>query len=63
MQASVVVAHGLSCSAACGILVPGPGLELVSPTLAGGFLTTVPQGKSRDHLSKKNILFLVENKF
>ena len=26
--------------------LPGPGLEPVSPALAGGFLTTVPQGKS-----------------
>ena len=40
-RASGVVAHGLSCSLACGIF-PGPGLEPVSPALAGGFLTTVP---------------------
>ena len=26
--------------------IPGPGLEPVSPALAGGFLTTVPTGKS-----------------
>ena len=38
---SVVVAHGLSCSVACG-----PGLEPVSPALAGGFVTTAPPGKS-----------------
>ena len=25
--------------------LPGPGLEPVSPALAGGFLTTVPPGK------------------
>ena len=25
--------------------LPGPGLELVSPALAGGFLITVPPGK------------------
>ena len=25
--------------------LPGPGLELVCPALAGGFLTTVPPGK------------------
>ena len=25
--------------------LPGPGLEPVSPALAGGFLTTVPLGK------------------
>ena len=37
---SVVVAHGLSCFAACGIF-PEP----VSTTLAGRFLTTVPPGK------------------
>ena len=35
-----------SCSAACGILVPGPGTELVSPELEGRFLTTGPPGKS-----------------
>ena len=38
------VAHGLSCSAACGIF-PGPGIEPMSLALAGGFLTTVPPGK------------------
>ena len=27
--------------------LPGPGLEPVSPALAGGFLTTEPQGKSK----------------
>ena len=42
---SVVVAHGLSCSVACGIL-SGPGLEPLFPALAGGFLTTAPPGKS-----------------
>ena len=35
------MAHGLSCYAACGNL-PGPGLEPMSPALAGGFLTTAP---------------------
>ena len=29
---------------------PGPGLEPVSPALAGGFLTTVPPGKSLPHI-------------
>ena len=30
--------------------LPGPGIEPVSPALAGGFLTTVPPGKSQgDH--------------
>ena len=32
---SVVVADRLSCSAACGISVPGLGIEPVSPALAG----------------------------
>ena len=40
---SVVVAHRLSCGM-WGL--PGPGLEPVSPALAGGFLTTVPPGKA-----------------
>ena len=31
-------------SVACGILVPQPGIELLSPALAGGFLTTGPTG-------------------
>jgi len=31
----------------CGMLnLPGPGMELVSPAVAGGFLTTGPPGKS-----------------
>ena len=38
---SVVMAHGLSCSAACGMWdLPGPWIEPMSPALAGGFLTT-----------------------
>ena len=39
---SLVVVHRLSCPMACGILVPQPGIESVSPALAGGFLTTGP---------------------
>ena len=45
---SVVVARGLSCPAACGILFPRPGIELASPALEGGFLTAGRPGKSRD---------------
>ena len=30
--------------------LPGPGLEPVSPALAGGFLTTAPPGKPLAHL-------------
>ena len=40
------LAHGPSCSAACGILVPQPVIEHASPALQGGFLTTGPPGKS-----------------
>ena len=43
---SVVVAHGLSCLTACGILVPRTGIEPESPALEGGFFTTGPPGKS-----------------
>ena len=46
---SVVVARGLSCPAACGILVCPPGMEPTSPALEGGFFTTGPPGKSQPH--------------
>ena len=49
---SLLVVLGLSCSTECGILVPRPGIELASPVLEGGLLTTRPPGKSW-----KNILF------
>ena len=42
----VVVACQLSYPAACGMLVPRPGIELASPALEGRFLTTGPPGKS-----------------
>ena len=44
---SVVVAHGLNCPTACGILVPRSGMEHTSPTLEGRFLTTGPPRKSQ----------------
>lgn len=37
---SEVVALGLTCPAACGILVPQPKMEPTSPVLQGGVLTT-----------------------
>ena len=40
----MVVVHGLSCSAARGIL-PDQGSNPWSPALAGGFFTTGPPGK------------------
>ena len=43
---SLAVASGLSCSTACGILVPWLGIEPASPALQGGFLMTGPPGKS-----------------
>ena len=42
--ASVVVAHGLSCTLACGIF-PDQG-QIQSPALVGRFLSTMPPGKS-----------------
>ena len=51
VQASVVVARGLSSCGSWAYLLrgmwnlPRPGLEPVSPALVGGFLTTVPPGK------------------
>ena len=46
-----------SCGARAQLLrsmwdLPGPGLEPVSPALAGGFLTTVPPGKPRKRVLK-----------
>ena len=43
---SLVVACGHSCLVACGILAPHPEIEPTSSALEGGFLTTVPPGKS-----------------
>ena len=39
-------ARRLSCSVACGILVPQPGIKPSPSALEGGFLTTGPPGKS-----------------
>ena len=41
---SIVVAHGLSCPAACGIF-PDQGSNPVSPALADRFFTAEPPGK------------------
>ena len=52
MQASVVAAHTFSICGTLALLLlgtwdlPGPGIEPVSPALAGRFLSTVPPGKS-----------------
>ena len=39
---STVVVHGLSCFAVC---LPDPGIEPMSPALAGGFFTIEPPGE------------------
>ena len=65
--ASLVVEHGLqarrlsSCGARTQLLrgmwdLPGPGIEPVSPALAGGFFTTAPPGKSQ-MLNLKALLY------
>ena len=44
--ASFVVVGGFSCPTACGVLVPGPGLEPTSPALEGRFPATGLRRKS-----------------
>ena len=49
-----------SCGARASLLhgmwaLPRPGLEPVSPALAGGFLTTAPSGKSSHHIFLLNL--------
>ena len=47
---SVILLHGLSCSAACKIF-PDQGLNPLSLALAGRFLSIAPPGKSQsDHI-------------
>ena len=45
---SFVVVCGLSCSVACGILVPQPGITPASHALQGRFVIVGPPGKSLD---------------
>ena len=54
-KGSVVIAHRLSCSVACGILVPWPGIEPMSFALQGRFLTTGSSGKSPDRYFKLKV--------
>ena len=58
---SVVLVHGLSCPAACMILLPRPGIEHVSPALAGRFLTSGPPGKSPVLVFKPHICVTLKN--
>ena len=41
--------------------LPGPGLEPMSPALAGGFLTTVPPGKSELIVVLTGISFIISD--
>ena len=50
-----VVARGLGCSAACGILVTQAGIEHVSPALQDKFLTIGPPGKSPSILPEQEL--------
>ena len=56
------MAQGLSCIRGMWDL-PGPGLELVSPALADGFLTTAPPGKSPYLLTFDPISFIAKHAF
>ena len=49
-SASLVTVHGLNCSEPHGILVPGPGIEPMSPALQGRFLSTGLSEKSPQYL-------------
>ena len=51
---SVIVAHGPSCSAACGIF-PDQGSNPWSPALAGRFSTTAPPGKPKCTVFKASL--------
>ena len=44
---SLAVVHGLSCSVACGILAPQPGVEPMSSELQSRFPSTGPPGKTQ----------------
>ena len=58
MEGASLVEHGLSSHHPRAQLprnmwnLPGPGIEPVSPALAGRFLTTGPPGKSSQHIFK-----------
>ena len=41
--------------------LPGPGLEPLSPALAGGFLTTAPPGKSQQLCFKFSLLIYAKS--
>ena len=55
---SVVVTGGLSCPAACGILVPQPGIKPASAELKGRFLTSGQPGKSHNIVIHFSTIYL-----
>ena len=57
---SVVAMLRLSCPLSCGILVPWPGMEPVSPTLQGRFSITGPPEKSPGRYFWRRVLFKPE---
>ena len=59
LAVSIAVVHGLSCSLAPSRDLLRPGIEPVSPALAGRFFTTEPPGKSFTISSLKHFLHLV----
>ena len=56
---SGVTAPGLGCPLARGILVPRPGIELMSSSFQGGFLTTGPLGKSPAIVYQLKLCYLI----
>lgn len=52
---SLVVAHGLGCSAACGFLFPRPWIELVYPALQDGSPPVEKSSSSREVLPPSTI--------
>ena len=43
--------------------LPGPGIEPVSPALAGGFLTTVPPGKSQPLFNNGDAINILQENY
>ena len=56
-RAQQLLVGGLGCPAACGILVPRPGMESATPVLGGRLLTTGPPGKSPETFPKPHLTF------
>ena len=52
---SLVATRRLSCPAACGILVLGPGIELASLALKGGFFFFFFFGRSINHWTTREV--------